>query len=112
SFLVTAPPCAVSNSNEENLLIIYGTGWRNGTGLTVKFGDLVLTPSFSGPQPDFPGLDQINVTIPKELAEKQDTEFAVTLGDPASNKVTTSFLPFIDSFALANAASYEGGTVA
>jgi len=109
---LTPPPCAVSNANEENLLIIYGTGWRNGTGLTVKFGDLVLTPSFTGAQPDFPGLDQINVTIPKDLAEKQDTEFTVNFGEPASNKVTTSFLAFVDSFAVANAASYEGGIVA
>jgi uncharacterized protein (TIGR03437 family) len=112
SFELTAPPCAVSNEGEQNLLVIYGTGWRNGTGLTVKFGDLTLTPSFAGPQPSFPGLDQINVVIPKDLASKQDTEFTVNFGDPASNKVTTSFLPAVESFTVANAASFEGAIVA
>jgi uncharacterized protein (TIGR03437 family) len=112
TFLLTAPPCAVSNANDENILVIYGTGWRNGTGLTVKFGDLTLTPSFSGPQPSFAGLDQINVSIPKELAEKQDTEFTVNFGEPASNKVTTSFLAAVETFNVANAASFEGAVVA
>src|SRR5262249_14752787 len=53
-----------------------------------------------------------NVSIPKDLAEKKDAEFTVNFGEPASNKVTTSFLAFVDSFTVANAASFEGAAVA
>jgi len=112
TFEVSTPPCATSNTNNENLLILYGTGWRNGAGITVKVGDLVLTPSYSGPQPNYPGLDQINVSIPSELANKTDTEFTVEFGTVISNKLTTSFGAFEQGFAVANGASFEGGFIA
>jgi uncharacterized protein (TIGR03437 family) len=112
NFEVSAPPCATGNSSNDNLLVLYGTGWRNGAGITVAFGDLVLTPSYAGPQPNYPGLDQINVSIPKELADKANTEFTVNFGTLLSNKLTTSFGAFEEGFTVANAASFEGGFVA
>ncbi len=113
-FTQTAPPCLVGNDAQADLLIIYGTGWRNASGLQVKIGDQTLTPSFSGPQPDFLGLDQINVNLVKDLADKKDLEITVTVPGTTnidSNKTTTSFLPLEDSLTVANAASFEGGVV-
>lgn len=112
TFEVSAPPCATSNTGNENLLILYGTGWRSGSGVTVAFGDLVLTPSYVGAQPNYPGLDQINVSIPKDLADKVDTEFTVNFGTLLSNKLTASFGAFEESFVVSNAASFENTIVA
>ncbi len=113
SFVTTSPACEVGNETDAAYLVIYGTGWRNGTGLTVKFGDTVLTPVYSGAQGDITGLDQINVPLVKDLAGKTDAEFTVEFGTVISNKVTVSFSDKLPgTFSLANAASYEGGVVA
>ncbi len=115
SFLVTSPPCSVGNESQFNILTLYGTGWRNTASIQVKIGDQTLTPSFSGPQPEFLGLDQINVTLTKELAAKTDQEITVTFvasTNVDSNKTTTSFTAFEESLSVFNAASFEGGVVA
>jgi uncharacterized protein (TIGR03437 family) len=114
SFNQTLPPCSVGNESQADLLIIYGTGWRNVTGLQVKIGDVTLTPSGSGAQPDFDGLDQINVNLTKDLADKKDLEITVTIPGTTpidSNKTTTSFRPIEAALTVANAASFDAGFV-
>ena len=49
-----------------NILVLYGTGWRNER-VTVTLGAESLTVLYAGPQPEFAGLDQINVEIPARL---------------------------------------------
>ncbi|MGE0887276.1 MAG: hypothetical protein AB7P14_27465 [Blastocatellales bacterium] len=115
SFLVTNPPCSVGNESQFNVLTLYGTGWRNTTSIQVKIGDQTLTPSYVGPQPEFLGLDQINVSLTKALAGKTDQEITVTFvasTNVDSNKTTTSFSGFEESLSVFNAASFEGGVVA
>ncbi len=109
SFLTSVPPCSVGNESNPEVLIIYGTGWRNASGLLVKIGDQSLTPTFSGAQPDFLGLDQLNVNLTKELAGKTDLDVSVVV--PAttsieSNKSKTSFLPFQEAVTIVNGASF------
>jgi uncharacterized protein (TIGR03437 family) len=115
SFIVTNPPCAVGNASQFNILTLYGTGWRNTASLQVKIGDFTFTPSFAGAQPEFPGLDQINVTLSKDLAAKTDLEITVSVVATTnidSNKSTTSFTAFEESLTVSNAASFAGGVVA
>ena len=112
TFEITNPPCSVGNEISPDILTIYGTGWRNGAGITVVFGDLTLTPTYAGPQPNLAGLDQINVPLLKDLADKKDTEFSVNFGTVISNKTTTSFLPFVAGYSVFNSASFEGAIVA
>lgn len=115
SFLLTPPPCAVGNESQFNLLIIYGTGWRNTPGLQVKIGDVTLTPQFAGAQPEFLGLDQINVALTKDLAAKIDQDVTVSVVATTnidSNKTTTSFSGFEEALSVFNAASFDGGIVA
>src|SRR5262249_14586047 len=114
--IITLPPCSVGTELQANALVIFGTGWRNTTGLQVKIADQTLTPTFSGAQPDFPGLDKMNVSQTKELANKAAP--VVWLFLPAttnieSNKSQTSFLPIEVAITMTlNAASFEAGTVA
>jgi uncharacterized protein (TIGR03437 family) len=115
SFLLTPPPCSVGNESQFNVLVIYGTGWRNVSNLQVKIGDQTLTPSFSGPQNDFLGLDQINVTLTKEQGGKANLDLSVVVANTTpieSNKTKISFLPFEESLTVANAASFETGNIA
>jgi len=108
-FVTSLPPCSVGNESQADVLIIYGTGWRNLPSLQVKIGDQTLTPSFSGAQPDFLGLDQINVNLTKDLADKKDLDVSVIIPGTTtveSNKSTTSFLPFQEAITILNGASF------
>ncbi len=71
AFQFSNQPCAVSTDTTSGFLIIFGTGWRNTT-TTVTVGGTSLTPTFSGPQGTFTGLDQINVILPATLAGMGD----------------------------------------
>ena len=50
----------------DNILVLYGTGWRNEP-ITVTLAGETMRLLYGGPQPEFPGLDQINVKIPARL---------------------------------------------
>jgi len=115
NFLISVPPCSVGNESQPDVLTIYGTGWSNATGVQVKIGDQTLTPSFSGPQPNFLGLDQINVSLTNDLAGKTDLDVSVIIPGTTnveSNKSKTSFQPLQASITLLNGASLDTGVVA
>ena len=113
SFLLTAPPCKVGNDAQLNVLTLYGTGWRNTASIQVKVGDVTLSPTFVGPQPDFPGLDQINVTLTKDLANKPDLDLSVIplTTNVESNKSKISFLPLEEVVNVSNGASFEANFI-
>jgi uncharacterized protein (TIGR03437 family) len=66
-------PIPIDVTSGEAYLILFGTGIRNvGTVTVLVDTDLldsnVLFPAYAGPQPTFPGLDQVNVLLPANLA--------------------------------------------
>ena len=116
---ISSPPCSVGNSASLNVLTIYGTGWRNAATVTVKIGDLSFAPTFAGAQPNFPGLDQINVTLTTDLAGKTDQSLLVTtvtttgVTTNSQNNVTVSFQSGVEGVVtVANAASFSSTAVA
>jgi uncharacterized protein (TIGR03437 family) len=116
-FEITLPPCSVGNESLFDVLTIYGTGWRNASNITVTIDGTPLTPSFAGAQPDFLGLDQINVSLVKALAGKTGVTLTVTatVGTTTATSqmgVTISFLPFEESVTIANAASFSSFAIA
>lgn len=48
-------------------LSLYGTGIRGGSNVTVTIGGQTFSPSYAGPQPSIPGLDQVNVPLSLNL---------------------------------------------
>jgi uncharacterized protein (TIGR03437 family) len=54
---------------DENILLLYGTGLDQAqkADVQVMFGNTAGTVMYVGPQATWPGLDQINVVIPKSL---------------------------------------------
>lgn len=57
-----------STTQNQNVLLLFGTGLRRASNVRVRFGSLEVTPSFAGAQGGFAGLDQINVTIPANIS--------------------------------------------
>jgi uncharacterized protein (TIGR03437 family) len=58
-------PIPIDVTSGPTYLILFGTGIRNGEGIKVTssaqaFGEVL----YAGPQPSFPGLDQVNVLLP------------------------------------------------
>lgn len=129
--LYTAMPCAIGYDNALTSLVLYGTGWRFGSDLRVRFrftlengeeDEVELTPSSSGPYVDEDGkahlgLDQIVVTLDEDLTNRKDVRTTVLLTSNSESmisqeQVTTSFAGFAEDLIVINAASQESGPIA
>lgn len=72
-------------------LVLYGTGIRHRSGLqevVCNIKGLRLPVAFAGAQPDFTGLDQVNVLLPGELAGAGRVEVTLTVDRLVSNAAT------------------------
>jgi uncharacterized protein (TIGR03437 family) len=65
----------------------YGTGIRGGSNVVVTIGNVQIQPSYVGPQPDVPGLDQINVPLTLNLRGAGLVNVTITVDGMASNAV-------------------------
>lgn len=92
-FVVSQQPCDVGTETRANYLIIFGTGWRlESATTTVTIGGETITPVFAGAQPNFAGLDQINLTLTQTLKGKGLVDVIVTSGGVASKTVKVNLL--------------------
>jgi uncharacterized protein (TIGR03437 family) len=85
-----ALPINVSG-NASVYLTLYGTGIRNRSSLDnvlVTINGISLPALYAGPQPSFPGLDQINVQLTPELAGSGISEIVVKVDQHQANTVT------------------------
>jgi uncharacterized protein (TIGR03437 family) len=89
-------PCSpiaidVANATDQVFLSLYGTGIRGAskTGtVSVAIGGIPVDVLFAGAQPQFPGLDQVNVKLSPAFAGKGDVAVTVTVDGHASNSVS------------------------
>lgn len=129
--LYTAMPCATGYDGAPNSLVLYGTGWRYGADLRVRFrfalengeeDEIEVVPNSAGRYVDddgkeVQGLDQLVVTLDADLANrvKVDTKVLLTSNSEAvtsQDEITTSFSTFEEDVSVINAASQESGPVA
>jgi uncharacterized protein (TIGR03437 family) len=71
-------------------LSFFGTGLgtgNSGNDVRVTIGGVTLTPTFAGPQGQFPGLDQVNVGLPLSLRGAGEVNVTVTAAGVTSNAV-------------------------
>ena len=96
--LFTSRPIDLGPAGEKVFLVLFLTGLRraadpNGDGdltenVRLLLGGSEIAPAFAGAQPNFAGLDQINVELPRELAGRGVVSLAVTAtGTAPSNLV-------------------------
>lgn len=82
-------PIDLSPANGQVYLILYATGLRGhstaANSVTVTAGGTNLPLSYAGSQPQFPGLDQVNVLLPPSLAGSGDVAIQITADGRAAN---------------------------
>lgn len=71
-------------------LSLYATGLRRGRQTSATIGGLPATVLYSGPQPSFLGLDQVNLDIPAALRGRGPVEVLLTVDGIPANAVWIS----------------------
>jgi uncharacterized protein (TIGR03437 family) len=73
-----------------NVLVLYGTGWRNAprSDVRVKINNIPSRVVYAGQAPGYVGLDQANVHIPWQLSGCGSAEVIMTAGGQTANIVT------------------------
>jgi uncharacterized protein (TIGR03437 family) len=90
----SAAPIDFGSVNDRLVLILYGTGLRNPvnpTATRLVFADVSVPVQYAGPQNEFPGLDQINVEIPRTLAGRGTIDISVMVDGVNSNALQLLF---------------------
>jgi uncharacterized protein (TIGR03437 family) len=74
-------------------LILYGTGIRGGAIGTVgvKIGNLDAQVLYAGAQGTYPGLDQVNVSLPAALKGRGRQVVTITVNGQATNMAQLTF---------------------
>ncbi len=75
-------------------LVLYGTGIRGApqTNVNVQIGNVNAPVIYSGPEGVYPGLDQVNVSLPASLAGRGGLVVTVTVNGQATNMGRVAFL--------------------
>jgi uncharacterized protein (TIGR03437 family) len=74
-------------------LSLFGTGIRNRSSLsnvTVTINGISVPVLYAGPQPEFPGLDQVNVALTLNLRGSGETNVVLMVDGQTSNPVTVN----------------------
>lgn len=89
-----AVPLDVSDANGPVYLVLFGTGWRNRSSrasVSMRIGNVAYPVEFAGAQPEYTGLDQINLLLPSSLAGRGEVELVVTADGKETNAVRMTF---------------------
>jgi endoglucanase len=89
SYETTTVPIAPAGPGETLYLVMYGTGFRNAPNIGLQVAGRVTPLLYAGPQPEFPGLDQINVQLPGGLLGY--VSVSLSADGKASNTLTLRF---------------------
>ncbi|MEZ5396948.1 MAG: hypothetical protein R2724_29775 [Bryobacterales bacterium] len=86
---VAGAPIDLGPEGEQVVLLLFGTGFRNFSGsVEVTIGGVAAQVLGIAPQPQFTGLDQLNVIVPRALIGAGEVEVRVTIDGVTANVVT------------------------
>lgn len=86
-------PIDLGPSSEQVFLVLFGTGIRYNSGLAnvrAQVGGVDAEVTYAGPQPQFVGLDQVNIRLPRSLAGRGDVDVVLTVDGKVANTVRVS----------------------
>lgn len=89
----TSAPMSLGNSGDQLVVTFYGTGLRNNSGLpnsSITIGGARGSLLYVGAQPQYPGLDQVNVVVPTSLAGAGEVPVVLTVDGQTANVVTVN----------------------
>jgi uncharacterized protein (TIGR03437 family) len=84
-----ARPLELGPESDQVYLVLFGTGIRSRTSLSAvvaTIGGTYASVSFAGMQPDFEGLDQVNVLVPRSLVGRGEIEVLLTVEAQMANR--------------------------
>ena len=79
-----ATPLDLSDPSKQYYLVLYGTG-LGGASATSQLQGAPAPVLYSGPQGQYPGLDQINVQLPRGVSGLGPLDVAIAIGSQISN---------------------------
>jgi uncharacterized protein (TIGR03437 family) len=85
---------AFGPENEQLILTLYGTGFRltpQPGAVVARIGGILAPVTFAGAQPEFPGLDQLNIPVPRALDDRGEVDVIITVDGQDSNPVRVGF---------------------
>jgi uncharacterized protein (TIGR03437 family) len=71
--------------------VLYGTGIRNFSSISGTLGPAMAGVQFAGPQPQFPGVDQVNLHFSQFAGLTGTQTLTLVVDGVASNPVTLQF---------------------
>lgn len=82
-------PIDLGDASDQLFLVIFGTGLRNARqeDVLAKIGELTAEVAYIGPQPDFTGLDQLNLRLPRRLLGQGEVTIELLVDDQKPNPV-------------------------
>ncbi len=82
-------PIEFGEAGEQLFLLLYGTGLRHHQGRAIKatVGGMEAPTIFAGAVEGFAGLDQINLSLPRNLAGRGEVEIRLTIDGRPANAV-------------------------
>ncbi len=89
-----AVPIDLTIGDDQVFLLLFGSGirYRDTLGnVTATIGGLPVEVLYAGPQGGLPGLDQLNLRLPKSLAGRGEVDVVLTVEGKQANRVKVSF---------------------
>lgn len=86
-------PITWNDPNDSVYLVLYANGTRKNSGLSAASATIAGTTAtivYAGPQGFFPGVDQVNILLPRSLQGKGDVNLTITIDGKTSNTVTVN----------------------
>lgn len=86
----TAQPIDLRRLDEKVYLVLFGTGIRERSELSrvrVSIAGISLPVLYAGPQPQYAGVDQVNLLLPRSLAGRGEVDLEIVVDDRRSNTV-------------------------
>lgn len=89
-----ATPIDFGAATDQLYLIVYGTGFRNRSslaGVSCTIGGIGSDVFYVGPQGDFTGLDQANITLSRNLVGRGTVDLTFNVDGKTANTVSLNF---------------------
>jgi uncharacterized protein (TIGR03437 family) len=89
----TSVPVDLGGPTDQVNLMLPGSGFRGASGLggfSATIGGVNAQVLAAAPDPDFPGVDWVNVQIPRSLAGHGESDIVLTVDGSTANSVTVN----------------------
>ena len=86
----TSRPLDAGTAQRPNYLVLFGTGFRKRSNLSnvqVRIGGILCQVDYAGTQPQYIGLDQLNVVIPSTARGSGEVNLLLTVDGKPANTV-------------------------